>query len=194
MSILLRLLAEVLADAWLIIIIGYLACESQPARKFLVWRKARRICIMPAMFALLSHPRNAVRHLTAFVLMLWFSGFICFMGCEMNASAAPATRGEASGTADSCPMVSRDCCQKLEDNRPASVETVPDHHAPSCCPLKGQTADHARRAGNLERPLAATGSELSLALNFHPTLKFSPGNLPVANKGSTYLRCCVFRI
>jgi hypothetical protein len=34
-SIVLRLLAEVLADACLIIIIGYLACASQPARKFI---------------------------------------------------------------------------------------------------------------------------------------------------------------
>jgi hypothetical protein len=184
----------VLADAWLIIIIGYLACVSQPARKSFIWRKAGRICIMPAMAALLSQARNAVRHATALVLVLWFSGFVCFMGCEMNASAAPAATEEASETADSCPMASRDCCQKPEGNLPTSVETVPDHHAPSCCPLKGQTAEHARKAGNLERPLAATESELSFALNFHPTPKFSPDNLPVANKGSTYLRCCVFRI
>ena len=149
---------------------------------------------MPAMFALLSQSKNVVRHLTAFVLMVWFSGFACFMGCELNASAAPAARGEASEAADSCPMASRDCCQKPEGNLSASVETVPRHHAPSCCPLKGQTADPARKAGNLDKPLAATESELSFALNFHPTHKFSPDDLPVANKGSTYLRCCVFRI
>ena len=149
---------------------------------------------MPAMFALLSQAKNAVRHTTALMLMLWFTGFVCFMGCEMNVSAAPASREEAAETADSCPMASRDCCQKPEGNHSTSVETAPRHHAPSCCPLKGQTADPARKAGNLDKPVASTGSELSLALNFHPTLKFSSNNLPVTNKGSTYLRCCVFRI
>jgi hypothetical protein len=134
-----------------------------------------------------------IRRLAA--LVLWLAGFGCFMGCEMNASAAPAAKEEASETADSCPMASRDCCQQPEGNDPAFVEAIPEHrNSPACCPLTGQAADPARKAGNLDTPLAATGSSLSFALNVRPVVKFSPNILLVANKGSTYLRCCVFRI
>ena len=143
----------------------------------------------------LLQPVRLIRPFTALILVLWFTGFGCFMGCEMNASAAPAAKSEASETADSCPMASHDCCQKPEGNHPTSVETIPEHrNAPSCCPLTGQAADPARKVSNLDTPLAATGNGLSFELNVHPVLKFSSNNLPIANKGSTHLRCCVFRI
>ncbi len=147
------------------------------------------------MVACLLQPVGLIRRITALILVLWFASFGCFMGCEMNASAAPIVKAEASGTADSCPMASHDCCQSPVGNHPTSVETIPEHrYAPSCCPLTGQAADPARKVSNLVTPLVATGSGLSFALKVHPVLKFSPNDLPVANKGSTYLRCCVFRI
>lgn len=153
------------------------------------------ISIMPAMVAPASQTARMIRRLTALALVLWLAGFGCFMGCEMNASVAPAAKGVASETADSCPMASHDCCQSPEGDHPAAVETIPEHrNSPSCCPLTGQAADPARKVGNLDRPLVATGNGLSFALNVRPVLKFSSNNLPVANKGSTYLRCCVFRI
>jgi len=153
------------------------------------------ISIMPAMVAPATQTARMIRRLAALALVLWLAGFGCFMGCEMNASAAPAAKGEASETADTCPMASHDCCQSSEGNHPASVETIPEHrNAPSCCPLTGQSADPARKGGNLDTPLAATENRLSFTLNVRPVLQFSPDNLPVANKGSTYLRCCVFRI
>jgi hypothetical protein len=143
-----------------------------------------------------SQTARMIRCLVALALVLWLAGFGCFMGCEMNASAAPATKGEAaSETADSCPMASHDCCQSPAGNDSTSLESIPEHrNAPSCCPLTGQAADTARKIGNLDTPLAARGSGLSFALNVHPGLKLSSNNLPVANKGSTHLRCCVFRI
>jgi hypothetical protein len=147
------------------------------------------------MVAPASQTARMIRRLAALALVLWLAGFGCFMGCEMNASAAPAVQGEASETADSCPMASRDCCQKPAGNQTAAVETIPEHrNSPACCPLTGQAADPARKAGNLDAPLAATESNRSFAINFHLVLQFSPDYLPVANKGSTYLRCCVFRI
>ncbi len=145
----------------------------------------------------LSKIGGITRYLAALTLVFWLAGFGCFMGCEINASAAPApaTKGEASETVDSCPMTSHDCCQSPEGNHPTSVENIPEHgNAPSCCPLTGQAADSARKVGNVDTPLAATGSVLLFALNAHPVLKLLPDNLPVANKGSTHLLCCVFRI
>lgn len=151
--------------------------------------------IMPAMIAPASQTALVIRRLAALALVLWLAGFGCFMGCEMSAAAAPASKGEAFETADSCPMASHDCCRSPEGNHPTSVETIPEHrNSPSCCPLTGQAADPARKVGNLDTPLAASTSGLSFALNSRPTFKFSSDNLPVANKGSTYLRCCVFRI
>jgi hypothetical protein len=150
---------------------------------------------MAAMAASLLQPLRMLRRLAALILVLWFTGFGCFMGCEMNVSAAPAAKEEASETADSCPMASRDCCQKTEDNHLTSVETIPEQeNSPSCCPLTGQAADPARKISNIDTPLAVTGGGLSFALNIHPVPKLSLQNLPVANKGSTHLLCCVFRI
>lgn len=150
---------------------------------------------MAAMVASLLQPVRLIRRLTALILVLWLAGLGCFIGCEMNASAAPIAKAETYETADSCPMASHDCCQSSEGNQPTSVETIPEHgNAPSCCPLTGQAADPARKVGNLDKPLAAIRNGLSFALDVHPVLIFSSKNLPVANKGSTYLRCCVFRI
>jgi len=154
------------------------------------------ISIMPVMIASASQPVRMIRRLAVFALVLWLAGVGCFLGCEMSVSAAPVAKTEASGTADSCPMASHDCCQKAKgDGTQFTEPTQQRTDAPSCCPLTDQfAADPARKVRSADAPLAAVVSELLFASNYNPTPKLSSQKPLVSNKGSTYLRCCVFLI
>jgi hypothetical protein len=155
---------------------------------------------MTAMLAVPSHLK-IIRPLAALLLMFWMAGLGCVIGCEMSIAAGTPKEEEAAAaaaiaeSADSCPMASRDCCQKAEEDGAESVETTPKHTgAPSCCPLTEQVADAARKVSNADVPLAEAGSPLSLTSNSNPPSKLSFQKPPVMNKGSTHLRCCVFLI
>lgn len=150
---------------------------------------------MPAMVALPSHFKM-FRPLVALLLVLWMAGLGCVIGCEMSiATATPEEEQAATETEDSCPMASRDCCRKSEDNSAKSVKTIPHNTStPSCCPLTGQAADPARKVGSANAPLTTAGSWLLFASNSNYTSRLLFKKPLIANKGSTHLRCCVFRI
>ena len=148
---------------------------------------------MPAMVALPPHFKM-IRPLAALLLIFWMAGLGCVIGCEMSIAEAQPEE-ETAASADSCPMASRDCCRKSEDDSAESVETTHRNtNAPSCCPLTGQAADPARKVSSSDAPLKEAGSWLLLASNFNPTSKLSFQKPLVTNKGSTHLRCCVFLI
>ena len=143
-----------------------------------------------------TKPTRMIRRVATLALVLWLAGVGCFLGCEMSVSAAPFAKSNASEVADSCPMASHDCCQKDKSDGTQSVDTKHRHSdAPSCCPLTSQSvADPARKARSADAPLASVGSGLLFASNVNPTPTLSSPKPLVSNKGSTYLRCCVFLI
>jgi hypothetical protein len=135
--------------------------------------------------------------LAALTLVLWLAGVGCVIGCEMNISAAPVVKSEASVIAkESCPAFSgHDCCRESEDNGTASAGTIPARKdGASCCPLAGQTADPARKASFPDAPLAVTGNGLLFTPNVKTSLTLPLKGPQIADRGSTYLRCCVFLI
>jgi hypothetical protein len=150
---------------------------------------------MPAMFAPPSRLGLITRRLAALALVLWLAGVGCIIGCEMNVAAAPKEEAQASSEGDSCPMESggHDCCK--EDGDGAANVRLPKHTTHiSCCPLANLSADPARKISTKDVPLAVAGSGLHVASDTRTSTQLPAYRLRVPDRGSTYLRCCVFLI
>ena len=149
------------------------------------------------MFARLPQINRISGRLVALTLALWLAGVGCVVGCEMNLPAAPLVESAAVVAADdSCAAFSgHDCCRQAKENGAAVVGTIPARKdEASCCPLAGQTADPARKASYLDAPLAIAGNGLPLTSNVRPSLTLPQTRPQIPDRGSTYLRCCVFLI
>ena len=142
-----------------------------------------------------SHTGGIIRRLATLALVLWLAGFGCFLGCEMSAAAAPAADSQTSAAAESCSAFTHDCCHKSQSGPLASfVPTPAGQDMPACCPLTGQSADPARKAGNLNAPVAASQAGLPHARTVNATLTYFARSPQIPDRGSTYLHCCVFLI
>lgn len=145
-----------------------------------------------------------VRRLAAAALVLWLAGVGCFFGCEMGVvSAAEAEAVESSpraARADSCPAFSgHDCCRESKagggtDAAPTAGQIPGRAPRTDCCPLKGQSADPARKSGVADAPLAEAGTPLKLTPHADTRPRLTPHLPRVPDRGSTHLRCCVFLI
>lgn len=145
--------------------------------------------------------RNAVmRRLCALALALWLGGVGCLLGCEMQASAAPFVEAHefaSSASSDSCPMnAAHDCCHRSHEEGMtiAFGATSESSQTMNCCPLAGQSANIARKARFDIAPLALAENELLPQLTFNNATSMPFVRLRVPDRGSTYLRHCVFLI
>jgi hypothetical protein len=151
-----------------------------------------------------SSPDSSVKNsacLVVVALMLWGSGFSCFICCA-NALAAVfcashkaiskqlASNGPAASQ-ESCSELS--CCDKPQGNQTDEAFSKPSAVKPCCLQniqavpvtLPQRVDDRAVAAIIIQQPIAF---ELNLQ---RPPLTF---HAPVSNRGSTYLLCCALLI
>ncbi len=146
-----------------------------------------------------SMDREIIRGLVAFTLALWLGGLSCALDCGVNVSTATATESQSSDKTESCPMnAGQDCCHKARTGEDAADATTATPLPSSsgqmfCYPLDSQPADPARKARSLDAPPALTAVAL-LSPVVEPYPATIPVRLTVRDRGSTYLRCCVFLI
>jgi len=150
----------------------------------------------------LPQVKTIAHRLTALALMLWLGGVGCLIGCEMPASAAPVDVTQTSDAAETCPMNSGgDCCHKAgqskETGNAPTIGALPQSQnlsSLSCCPLVGLSSDPARKASASDAPLAIAANVLFLAPKIEHPSKVVSLRSQTRDRGSTYLRCCVFLI
>lgn len=150
---------------------------------------------MPSMVAPPSKNIGTIRRLAALTLVFWLAGLGCLMGCEINAATDEAQ--EASASAESCASnAGHDCChQAKNDNASPFVSTLPIKTAQiSCCLLAVQSSNPARKVNHLDAPLTVAGNKLLTVPDARMTVVLPAYRLQVPDRGSTYLRCCVFLI
>jgi hypothetical protein len=149
------------------------------------------------MFASPSTIGALTRRCAAFVFVLWLAGVGCFVGCEMNVAAAPGHEALIKSQAESCPAFSgHDCCQKTEESSDAASVGIPPKNTEdvSCCQLTGLSADPARKVSTSDAPHTVAQSASLVAPDTRISTQLPTYGRKVPDRGSTYLRCCVFLI
>jgi hypothetical protein len=164
--------------------------------------------LMKRLFAQL-HNKPASRF-TALFLMVWLSGAACLLSCgTMQARAALATHNEHEVVQvveeASCPMGSHRCCHgKAEKNQETDENTAslssPSKQTPSldcCSPLHFVQINVAHNIKQVDTTISVPVAAIE---PLKPAFKrqkvsFQQAYQPISlNRGSTYLRNCVFRI
>lgn len=144
--------------------------------------------------------RNA-KQLTAGFLSIWLSGVVLLLCCgNMEARAAEAA-------ADSCPLARMSHCDKQRQARSDSDENNPDFAGVQkqsqtfdCCGFLPKVFDKARKIEKIPQialtAAAATEKIPAPKFSFVAQAAESPKIYQpvVRNRGSTYLKNCVFRI
>lgn len=149
------------------------------------------------MFASPSTIAAMTRRCAALIFVLWLAGVGCFVGCEMNVAAAPKHESQTASQTESCPAFSgHDCCQKTEESNDAASIAFPPKKTEniSCCPLTALSADAARRVSTSDAPFAAVQSTSQVVPDTRISIQLPASRLKVPDRGSTYLRYCVFLI
>jgi hypothetical protein len=115
----------------------------------------------------------------------------------MNVSAATISEEQAFDRADSCPAFSgADCCRHGKSGGAqviARTVSQPDE-AMSCCPLAGHSSLLARKPYVGSPSLALAASAVLPAPEIETYITRAVNQLPVPDRGGTYLMCCVFLI
>ncbi len=152
---------------------------------------------MQMMSAIATHSSRTIHRLIALALVLWLGGMGCLVGCEMNVTAATVSKAQASDPAASCPAFSgADCCRHAKsDGAQAIARTASQSDgAMSCCPLAGHSSLVARKPYVGLPSLALAVNAVLLTPKIETYITRAVGQLPVQDRGSTYLLCCVFLI
>lgn len=139
-----------------------------------------------------------LRGLVAFTLTLWLGGLGCAVGCEMPIPDLQRVSLVAPGVERPCPTGEghrRRHKADVEDEwaRGETSATLPPGEL-SLCPLVGQSGDLARKVRLLDAPRASAASEHLPAPGVEPYCDTIHVRLTIRDRGSTYLRCCVFLI
>jgi len=146
---------------------------------------------------------RTLQRLLAVALVLWLAGIGCFFGCEFRVSAAAVVEPSAVEEGETCATLAggHDCCaekrQALKErgghlSLKTSLPPAPGQSA--CCAFVPQPSDPARKIKLEETPATLAPATVLPALSVK---NLSAENLPilrVPDRGSTYLRCCVFLI
>ena len=155
------------------------------------------------------------RRLTALGLAAWLAGVGCLLGCTASARTTASAHAAPSRThaaqtdshsverPDSCAaMRGHDCCggggEKKSEGAAGRASAVAERHgsrAAMHCPLGGRhTSDPARKVRVDTTPTASAPATQSPAPA--PSYVAPPDAVAglVRDRGSTYLRCCVFLI
>ena len=135
---------------------------------------------------------------TAIILLaLWGGGVGCLWCCASDLPKECCDKRSAATVQNMARACSahRRCCEPAESNQHAAIQQAPSSAAAHCCPIGAHTSGPAAFPLSQQlQALALTVSQPSAPVAFTieaPPFIFHP--LP-ANKGSTYLRCCVFLI
>ena len=155
------------------------------------------------------------RRLAALGLVLWLAGAGCLLGCSAlmganaSAHAAPSQTHAAQAEShsaeppDSCAaMRGHDCCGGVEEKESEEAQgrssAGAERHGSRTaihCPLGGrQASDPARKVRVDTTPNAAAPATQSPAPAPSYVTAAHPSGPLVRDRGSTYLRCCVFLI
>ena len=150
---------------------------------------------------------DLLRRLAALGLVAWLAGAGCLLGCSAalpSAHAAPpqvhADQPGSHSTVepDSCAaMRGHDCCGRVEEKDEGTSAGVADHggRAAMHCPLGGRHAsDPARKVRVDTTPTASAPAAQSPAPRSSYVTPAPAADVLVRDRGSTYLRCCVFLI
>jgi hypothetical protein len=160
-----------------------------------------------------------VRIALALTVALWMAGAGCLLGCENMVSAAGSNNGAAAPSSltivaagDVCSSAhAKDCCAKHGSKvgaRPAAKSTtsalagalLPEVGAvPSSimdnCPLAVNASAALSKAKQDQPSSVLTASPAGAFLSNTPDQTIAFSTRPqLANRGPTYLRCCVFLI
>lgn len=152
-----------------------------------------------SLMRLLLHPVDMTRRLAALALVLWLGGLGCLFGCEFSGSAS-AESSVSSQSALSCSMSAKSHCCHSQPARGAQEQTsagLPPQSGGemSGCPLAGQSAVVTSKPRVADVAVLALASERFLTAPRVETQDASfAARQRVPDRGSTYLRCCVFLI
>ncbi|MDQ3686075.1 MAG: hypothetical protein M3430_10820 [Acidobacteriota bacterium] len=144
-----------------------------------------------------SHRRENFRRFVALTLVLWLGGAGCVVGCEMMPRVFASDTTPLSDSTASCPARSGpDCCHQQNSNRVVtSFGTTPQTpRALACCPLAGQAAEAPHKVRFDGKPLVVVVDRLSASSIAAEKAAWAAVPTRVPDRGSTYLRCCVFLI
>ncbi|MEN3335625.1 MAG: hypothetical protein V7641_4990 [Blastocatellia bacterium] len=135
---------------------------------------------------------------TAIILFaLWSGGFGCLWCCVSNLPEGCCDKRSAArihNQEQAC-SAHRPCCESTESNQRAAIKDASQTAAAHCCPTGAHSSGPAVFPASQQRQaLALTISHAPTPVAF--TLAAPPlvSHAPPANKGSTYLRCCVLLI
>jgi hypothetical protein len=164
----------------------------------------------------LSFPsiRARIQHPIAVLLVLWFVGLGCLLGCITHAEAASTDESCASqhtgmtigdGISSGHKVGQQhDCCRaRMASNKQVGNEmgrslkaSLPASSHSQCCPLSAANASgvaHKPRAvGEATRTSILNAAQPLINIRAKAAPSHNSFSLP--NRGHTYLRCCVFLI
>jgi hypothetical protein len=131
------------------------------------------------------------------LLALWSGGVGCLWCCASDLPKECCDKRGAA-TVHNLPQACsahRRCCEPTESNQRAAINQAPSTAAAHCCPIGAHTSGPAafppsQQLEALALTISQSPAPVALTLDAPPFI-FHP---PPANKGSTYLRCCVFLI
>ena len=129
------------------------------------------------------------------MLALWSSGVGCLWCCASDLPAMMNQPGTAMAPhrSQSC-AARRRCCESTESNQRAAIRET-SSTADHCCPIGAHRSGPATLPLSSQRQaLAVTGIAVTMPIAFTRAAPLLIADTPPTNKGSTYLRCCVFLI
>ncbi len=146
---------------------------------------------------------RTLQRLSAVALVLWLAGVGCFFGCEFRVSAAAAVvEPGAVEEGETCAALTggHDCCaekrqtQKRGEQFSLKTPLPPARGQSACCAFVPQPSDPARKIKLDETPATPAPVAVLPALSVKKSSAENHLTLRVLDRGSTYLRCCVFLI
>ncbi len=133
-----------------------------------------------------------IKRMMASLLAVWLSGAVFLFCCEMPKAKASET--------ESCPLKKASHCDKKSTGETVSqfASFGTENHTIDCCRFPSQVFDKARKLETNQQPasVSAIVEVPSSKFAFFKTESQSPISYQtvISNRGSTFLRNCVFRI
>lgn len=138
--------------------------------------------------------RQNTKRIFTVALVVWMSGIVLFLCCEMPTNAAAIEM-------ESCPLAKKGNCSKtVADNSTDDSKTSfgRELRAFDCCNFPAQIFDKARKtevapqATVISKSVEIAAPKIFVVERFFNSSTFHQSF--VRNRGSTYLNNCVFRI
>ena len=179
--------------------------RSRCRRCFFAPQTSRQSCSsgrrLNAMARLLS--AKIMRVTLALSVSFWLTGASCIWGCNSNAMASPAIQPEKAVVANSCHTTTHHCCAKktvqlvttLDQPSVLSGISVATETTMNDCPFAViSSAIVSKPSTDSSDGHQVTSAQLTNVGKPVHSLRFHSTPLQAFNRGSTYLRCCVFLI